>query len=260
MNGELKAFAQERQLATGVALLVDLPDLSPQCASEADLDRLVTSYYKLLQEQLAPDITFLMSVERDSSVEKCRRLIRNLRTVAQHTGNPQIENEVANWRANYLAPQAAATELAILVLLAIERLATIAGVVRRDGTLAVRWRDVLLVEPATVFMVVSKDLGLRFPPHKERWMIRQIEGRLKVEPGDGDRRAHVSEFCVQEIVSTHLPLPVPYSEVLDSLNLLGKVGADGALLVAYSVARIAPQLRGEAFIDRVRMTWDAANT
>ncbi|WP_313624256.1 hypothetical protein [Microbacterium sp.] len=260
MSDSLTLFVRERLLATGATLAVSVPELSPLCASEADFDQLVTNYYKLFQEELAADLVLLASVKRYSDIESCRKLIRDLRTVAQHTGNPHVERIVKDWRSLFPGPQDAATELARLVSVALARLAAAAGSARRDSAVVARWREVALVQPATVFVVVARDLGLQFPAYKQRFMVRQVEGRLKVDSGTGDRRLHIADLCAQEIVSTHRPLPVPYVDVLDALNVLGKAGADAVVMVAYAVAEVAPQLRGEAFIERVKQTWIAAGS
>ncbi|MDP3952990.1 hypothetical protein [Microbacterium sp.] len=245
-------------MATGAALAASSPDLSPACASEAALNQLVSSYYKLFHEELASDLVFLTSIQRHPDIESCRKLIRDLRTVAQHTGNTHAKSVVKTWRSLFPSPQEAATELARSVAVALARLAAVAGVARRNGAVAARWRDVALIQPATVFVVVARDLGLRLPTYKQQFMVRQVEGRLKVEPGAGDRRLHISDLCAQEIVSSHRTLPVPYVDVLDALNLLGKAGADAAVTLAYAVAEVAPQLKGEPFIERVKQTYISA--
>ena len=128
----------------------------------------------------------------------------------------------------------------------------------RSAAEAAQWRQLLSVDVGTVFVAVEHDLGRTFTEGNRRRMVRLVEKRLEVQPGRGDRRVLVREYCAQEILSDRRPLPVAYDRVLDALGLLGTPRAPGAILVAHSVAEIAPGLSGDAFIARVEDTWRAA--
>lgn len=258
MIDALADFKRARQLATGALLDVDPPDLAPRCATEAEFAGLVTAYYKLFSESLARDVTFLMKLERSSVVENCRLLIHNLRTVMQHTDNPDAVARVDAWRAANPAPQVAADALAAALSQALVEITRVAVLAYRNPDSRAAWRDVVAIDVATVFVAVSADLGLTFSQGRQRFMVRQVEGRLKVDRTRGDRRTIVADFCVQEIVSDRKPLPVPYSDVLDALGLLGDRDAAGAILIAHSVAEISPRLTRDEFLTRVHETWKAA--
>ncbi|WP_377325305.1 hypothetical protein ACFJIY_09850 [Pimelobacter simplex] len=258
MTNPFDALARARQLATGSPLVVDAPELSPQCESEAELDQLITGYYKFLHEEISEDAAFLAQIQRMSEVESARRLLYSLRTAAQHSDNEKAARVAKDWRARHGSPQAAAESLAAAMTRALGELGSVALRVARDGADASRWRDVLAVDTGTVFAAVVSDLGLQFTPGNQQRMVRLVDKRLQVQPRNGDRRNLVADYCVQEVLSDRRPLPVPYYQVLDSLGLLGKPGASGAVLVAHSVAEIAPALRGDSFIARVKETWRAA--
>lgn len=258
MTDPFATLSQARQLATGSQLNIGPPDLAPRCSSEAELDRLVTNYYKVFSEDMSGDVSFLLQIRSDPEVEAFRRLIYNLRTATNHTDNPRASEAARNWRAQYSTPQDAAEALAGQLEIAFVRLGMIAVAVSRRPSDAVRWRDVLLIDSASVFSAVEVDLGLRFSDGNRKRMVRLVEKRLEVHPAQGDRRAVVAEYCVQEMISDRRPLPVTYDRVLDALGVLGKPGAVGVVLLAHSVAEIAPGLRGDAFVARVKETWRIA--
>lgn len=258
MTNPFDVLSRARQLATGSPLDVDPPDLSPRCATEAELDRLVTGYYKFFHEEISGDFSFLAQTQRTPESDNVRRLLYHLRTAAQHSDNQRAVRVAQDWRARYSSPQAAADSLAAALVRALGELGSCALGVARDPGAAARWSDVLAVDTGTIFSAVVADLGLQFTPANQRRMVRLVDKRLEVQPRSGDRRTLVAEYCVQEVLSDRRPLPVPYHQVLDSLGLLGKPGASGAVLVAHSVAEISPALHTDAFIARVKETWRVA--
>lgn len=255
MTSPFDVLARARQLATGSPLDVDAPDLSPRCATEAEFDRLVTGYYKFIHEEISGDISFLAQMQRTPESDSIRRLLYHLRTAAQHSDNDTAVRVAHDWRSKYSSPQAAADSLAAALGRALGELGSLALRVARDPDAAARWSEVLAVDTGTIFSAVVSDLGLQFTPANQRRMVRLVDKRLEVQPRSGDRRALVAEYCVQEVLSDRRPLPVPYYQVLDSLGLLGAPGASGAVLVAHSVAEIAPALQEDAFLARVKETW-----
>ena len=247
----LETLSSARQMATGSPLLVDAPDLSPRCETDAEFGVLVTAYYKFLYEEISADVAFLAQIKRMPGVDSARDLLYALRTAAQHSDNEEAVRKAHKWRERESSPQSAAESLASTMETALRELASAAVRVSRNGPDAARWREILTVDTSTVFVEVVSDLGLSFSLGNQKRMVRLVEKRLEVKSPRGDRRKVVADYCVQEILSEHGPLPVEYQEVLDSLGLFGKRNAAGALLLAYSVAEVAPSLRGDAFLARV---------
>lgn len=258
MTDPFATLVRARQLATGSPLNIDPPDLAPRCSTAAELDRLVTEYYKLFSEDLSGDVSFLLRIRSDQDVEGFRRLIYNLRTAINHTDNPEASAAAQSWRGKHSSAQAAADALADALSSVLGKLGAVALEVARRPSEAARWRDLLLVDAATVFAAVEADLGLSFTDGNRKRMVRLVEKRLEVRPAKGDHRSVVADFCVQEMISDRRPLPVPYDKVLDVLGLLGKPEAVGVVLVAHTVAEIAPRLGGDAFLARVEKTWKVA--
>jgi len=251
-------IARARELATGSKLDVDEPTVEPTCASDAELDQLVSNYYGFFSERFVRDVAFLSQLDPSPKIETFRRLLYDLRTAAQHTDNPKSDEVAREWRAQYGTPQEAADALASAMNDCLTRLAQIGVAVTRSATHTRAWLELVSIDTGAIFTSVESDLGLRFSPGQRRRMVRQVEGRLKVTPIEGDHRRIVTDFCVQEMLSDRRPLPLPYTDVLDSLGLLGDPAAGGAVLAAYSVAAIAPDLAGSDFLDRVEETWRAA--
>jgi hypothetical protein len=258
MNDPFISLARARQLATGSPLEIDAPDLTPRCTSDAELDRLVTDYDKFFCEDLSGDVAFLMRIRSERDVEVFRRLVYNLRTATNHTDNRKATDASHRWRAQHNSPQDAADTLAEALRTVLTKLSTVALEVARRQLDAARWRDLLLVDVAAVFAAVEADLDLSFTDGNRKRMVRLVEKRVEVHPVQGDHRAVLADYCVQEVISDRRALPVPYDKVLDMLGVIGKPDAVGVVLMAYTVAEIAPQLRAEEFLARVEKTWRAA--
>lgn len=256
----LEKLSAARLIATGSPLLIDAPDLHPQCTTDAEFDVLVTAYYKFLYEELSRDISSLKTHKGMPRVKKARYLLYVLRTAAQHSGNENVVREAQVWRRREHSPQSAAVSLASKMREALDELASVATWVSQDQSRAARWRDDLAVDTRTIFAQVVSDLGLHFTPNNQSRMIRLVEKRLEIQPPRTDPYTGTADYCVQEILSTRTPLPVPYSDVLDSFGLFGKPQAMGVLLLAYSVAEVAPSLSGDAFLDRVEKMFQIATT
>jgi len=245
-------------MATGSSLGIDPPNLAPKCGTESDLKSLISAYYTFYNERLAKERSFLLGLRPTPQLEQLRQLIYNLRTANEHSDNTRAEAKAVQWRRQFGTPQDAADTLAASLTQGLELLGNIAAAVARDSGLAAQWRQLLAVDVGTVFSAVAYDLGLSFREGDRRRMVRLVEKRLEIRPDPGDRRVIVAEYCAQEVLSDRRPLPVPYDQVLDALGLLGTAGASGAILAAHSVAEIAPELNGDAFITRVVETWRAA--
>ena len=251
---------RDRLYATGSALDVDPPNVTPACESDADFSALVIDYYTFFNESMAKDVKFLERSRPSASIEALRRLIYNLRTAIAHDDNPTAKAAAALWGKQHHSPQEAANALAEELRGCLEILSRNAIAVSRNPEERAQWQELLSVDVATVFSAVATDLGLRFTEGNRRRMVRLVEKRLQVQPGRGDRRILVSEYCAQEILADRRPLPVPYDRVLDTLGLIGTSRASGAILAAHSVAEISPGLNGDAFIARVEATWRVAST
>ncbi|WP_263732236.1 hypothetical protein [Cellulomonas sp. SG140] len=258
MSNPFDVLARARRLATGVGLDFEPANLRPVCATEAEFDAVVRDYYTFFYEHLATDATFLVRLRPAKDVDFVRRLLYDLRTAANHSDNPKSEEAAARWRRGHSSPQAAANALAGLLGAALEALSRAAVLAARDQAASTEWREIASVEVGAVFVAVSEDLGLSFTEGNRRRMVRLIEKRIQVHPHRGDRQALVAEYCAQEMLAARRPLPVPYDRVLDALGLLRSRQASGAILIAHSVAEVAPTLRGEAFLERVAETWRAA--
>lgn len=258
MTDPFVTLAQARQLATGSPLDLAAPTLAPACGSESDFDRLVTDYYKFFNEEFAGEVSFLLLRKPSSTVSDLRQLLYNLRTSTNHSDNPKAVEAARQWRKDFSTPQLAADALASVLSQGLSALARIAVEVTKDRVQSESWRDLLSIDVATVFDAVATDLSRTYTDGNRRRMVRIIEKRLEVYPPRGDRRTLVAEYCAQEMISDRRPLPVPYDQVLDALNLLGKADAEGALLAAHSVAALSPELRGDSFIARVLETWRTA--
>lgn len=258
MSDPFDVLAQARTLATGIGLDFEPPNLQPQCGTEAEFDAVVRDYYTFFNERLAKDVSFLVHSRPVKDVDSVRRLLYNLRTAANHADNPKAEAAAVRWRGEHELPQVAADALSALLVGALQALGRAASAVARDPAESRKWREIASIEVGAVFVAVSEDLKLSFNDGNRRRMVRLIEKRIEVHPRSDDRRTLVADYCVQEILADRRPLPVPYDQVLDALGLLRTRHASGALLIAHSVAEIAPDLQGGAFLERVVGTWRAA--
>ena len=113
-----------RSMATGSPLLVDEPNLSPRCETEAEFDRLVTDYYKFLYEELSRDVTSLNSFKKMPNVNKANLLLYDLRTAVQHSNNDDAVRRADEWRKERFSPQIAADSLASTMRTALDELAS----------------------------------------------------------------------------------------------------------------------------------------
>lgn len=258
MIAALSTIDKAKRASTGVGLKSVTFDSQPVCDNVAGFAALVSTYYQLYREELSDDIVFLRKFRRSPSAEEFDSVIHRLRTGAHHSTDTDAALYYEQWLSKASTPQAAADTLATLLTKALDGLAQNAVLVARDATARHDWSDVASTDVSTIMISVIEDLGLHYPPGKQRWFVRQVDGRLKIERDKRSRRAVVMEYCLQILVSQHAPLPVPYVDVLDHLGLLSDSRAEGAILVAYSVASIDPGLRGEDFLARVDKTWRAA--
>lgn len=260
MSAAYVNFVRFRLLATGHELTLDEPSLTTPCTTEAELDHRITEIYKFLYEGLSADVAHLGRTHPMPEVSSTLRLIYNLRTSSQHSDNAQARQLAARWRKQFATPQLAGEALASSLGLCLRQLSEVAGRVRRDSKQMELWRQTAIVDLEVIFSTAAADLGLTFSPGNSKRMIRQVENRLKIDRNSGSlgylRLA--AEFCVQEMIADHVPLPVPYTDVLDALGLLGARGASGAITLAHSVAEIAPDLKPEDFLARVEHAWRAA--
>jgi len=258
MIDPFETIAANKRLCTGVPLdYRDPPNLDPTCTSEADFDALVTEYYTLFRERLRGDIAFLKSVESHRDLVDFDSAIYLLRTAKQHDDNPKAVAFYDRWVTEHQPWQLAAEALAGAFARAIQQLEVVSSRVRRDQELSAAWRDHASIEPEAIFLAVCDDLRVRFSPGNRRRLVRNVRARLQWISREDDIRTATEDLCAQEIASQLRSLPVPYFEVLDRLDLIGKQDAKAALLVAYSI-EAATSLTGEEFLSRVEETWKVA--
>ena len=258
MSNALLTLDRAKRACTGVGIRTLQLDAAPVCGSRADFAGLVNDYYKLFREEMSDDVVFLRGFRRCAAAEVFDSAIHKLRTGAFHLTSPDATEFYEKWLRDHAGFQAAADALVELFREALEGLASNAVLVRQQPGASKRWSDVVSTDIGTIMHSVIHDLGRHYSPKKQEWLTRQVEGRLKIYSGSGSRQSIAMDYCVQELVSQNEPLPVPYVDVLDHLGLLGDAQAEGAILVAYSVASVAPTLRESAFLDRVEQTWRAA--
>lgn len=258
MTDPLRNIDANKRACTGVPLdYGEPPNLDPVCNSQAEFDSVVSEYYTLFRERLRKDVAFLRSVDHHPDLANFDSAIYRLRTAKQHDDNPDAVSFYRDWVAKYHPWRQTAHALADAFARCIQRLEVASGRVRRDPNLSAAWREHASIEPEAVFLAVCEDLRVRFSPGNRRRMIRNVSNRLQWIKSNDDVRTATEHLCAQEITSQLRSLPVPYFEILDRLDLIGKQDAKAALLVAYSV-EAATNLKGEEFLLRVEETWKVA--
>jgi hypothetical protein len=258
MMDALTTLDRAKRASTGVGISPVGVAVAPICKNRADFSQLVSEYYKFFREELSDDVVFLRRFKRCRSADAFDEAIHKLRTGSQHSTNVAAQEFYEAWLSTYPSPQAAADALFELLSQALVGLAHNAVLVVRDEQARGKWREIASTDISTIMLSVMDDLGLSYSAGKRGWFVRQVEGRLKIDPGTGPREAIAMDYCVQVLVSQNGPLPVSYVDVLAHLGLLNDIRAEGAVLVAYSVASVEPTLRGAPFLERVEKTWRVA--
>jgi hypothetical protein len=255
MMDDLTTITYNKKISTGVELRYDAaPDLSPVVSSEDGFASLISQYYKFFREALVVDVAFLRGIEQHPAIVEFDAAVYQLRTAQQHDDNDEATAFYRSWVAENVTWQSAADALSQSLQRALGQLSRISSRVRRDERLARAWRDRASVEPASVFASVCLDLATQFDGRRNAILIRNIERRMRSLHAKADVRGAVEAFCVEEIINQSKRLPVPYHEVLDRLNLLGRPMARAAILLAYSISA-STTLRGEDFMVRVEEAW-----
>lgn len=258
MIDPFEVVSANKQVCTGAPLdYSEPPNLRPTCTSEAGFDSLVTEYYTLFRERIRGDVAFLKSVESHRDLVDFDSAIYLLRTAKQHDDNPKATAFYEDWVAENGPWEQAAQALADAFAKAIQHLERVTSRIRRDHKLSAAWKEHASTEPESIFLAVCEDLRVRFGQGNRRRLVRNVQTRLQWVKSGEDVRAAIEDLCAQEITSQLRSLPVPYFEVLDRLDLIGKRDAKAALLVAYSI-EAATNLTGEAFLLRVEETWKVA--
>lgn len=257
MSTALRDFSRAREMATGVPLSVDFSEPAGQCESESDLDMLISKLYRLFREELRSDISFLEREQKLSVTPQLTQLIYVLRTARQHKADRKTKAQSANWRSSFKSPLEASDDLLTRRQDALTELTDAAFICQMDPNKRARWFSVITVHPGGVLPSVAEDLGLSFTPNNTKRMVRNVNSRLDNTTENRPREVLVAEYCVQEILSQHRALPVPYQEVLDALGVLGKREARAVADLAYSVSRARSFSTGEDFIASVTAAWTA---
>lgn len=252
---DLETIGFNKTACTGADLTYESPpNVDPVITSKDGFDSLVSEYYKFFRETLAADIAFLRGVEGHRDIRAFDDAIYQLRTAKQHDDNVRAVAFYENWTSDNESWQIAGEALSQLLQRALAQLARISSRVRRDVKLTSAWRERASAEPASVFESVCTDLNASFGEGRKQHLIRNIERKKRRILAGEDVRAAVESFCVEEITHQSNALPVPYYEVLDRLDLIGRPRARAAILLAYSVSA-STRLRGEEFLGRVEEAW-----
>jgi hypothetical protein len=260
MSDPFATFAQAKLIATGIQLDGRVPSREPNCTSEAEFNQLVSTYYKFFREEIASDVSVLRGISDGRKLTEFDRLIKDLRTSAQHTNNPQIAQRVDRFNSAHATWESKGIALADLLEAALGELAQKAVNASRSVKDSATWKTAVTFDLTSVLSAVLSDLALSFPPWKRAFMERQIAARVRNGPPLPEFIRTVQDYCVQEIISEPAALPVPYYEVLDYLGLLGSTDAKAAVAVAYSVSQASPALRGAAYLAKVEDTWRIASS
>ena len=258
MTDPFVTLGRAKLMATGVRLDARPPSLTPSSDSEGEFNVVVSGYYKFFREEIALDVSLLRKVSNGPYVVAFDRLVNNLRTVAQHTGNPDAVRRVEIFKREHPTWPERSRALGEHLEAALTELAAIAVSVSRDAAESAKWKAAATLDVASVFDAVLTDLALDLPAWRRVHMQRQVKARIRHDVPTSEYVRTVQDYCVQEIASEKHVLPVPYYEVLDYLGLLGSRQAESAVLIAYSVASAAPNLSDSVFLVRVSETWKAA--
>lgn len=258
MSAKFLDLDRFRMISTGANYSFQLPVAPCNPISEDNLKNYALDIYIFFSEQMSVDVTFLSRFGDSSKVQYFGLLINKVRTYYGHAPTEEIRRYVSMWRQQYAAPEHAVDNLQKSLDDALGALVIAAATVSRSMDLSSEWQKIVQVEVGAIMKAVVTDMGLHFRTGKLGFMTRRVEGRLKIEPRQNPYAEFVAELCSQEVISQRSPLPVTYDKVLDYLGLLRGEGASGALLVAHSVATIAPELKGEEFLKRVEDTWRSA--
>lgn len=261
MTGPLHAFRLVKQAVTGVYPEIDIePDMSPKCAGEAEFDVLVTQYYQLIYEELADDLSYFRQHNLVRAAWSFRTTIKDLRTSAQHSGEDGrasrerwLQESPPNW-------QERGERLANQLIDALRDLEQASRTVMADRHLRARWSERAEMDPATIFDGVCLDLDLRFPTYLRTILVRNAKNAANRQSRQSPDHYIdlLRNACLQEAMHEQLVIPVPHTDVLDSLGLLGDRRAKAALLLAAGVAATTG-LTGEEFLDRVGLVWATAS-
>ena len=259
MMDALETISFNKEACTGIVLAYDAPlNRAPDVTSEDGFASLISDYYKFFREAIAADVAFLRSVESHREIERFDNTVYQLRTAKQHDDNEEATAFYKQWIIDNPTWQLAADALAASLRSALEQLSRISSRVRRDDDLTAAWRDRASTEPASVFESVCVDLNVSFRDARKRHMIRNVEWKKRRIRAGEDVRSAVESFCVEEITNQSKRLPVPYHEVLNRLNLLGRPQARAAILLAYSIGAVTT-LSGEDFLARVEEAWKVSS-
>ncbi|WP_143338081.1 hypothetical protein [Demequina sp. NBRC 110054] len=259
MTSPLEDLSQAKRLATGSGLSLGTGvDLTPRCESREQFDSLVSDYSKFYREEIGDDVAFLTASARDHPARSVEKHLYRLRTAAQHSDNQEANHYYSAHVGDAPDWQALAAALAQRMEDALSALVREALAVSRDPRRRASWQAEVALNVEAVFESVADDLRLGFTPANKRRMINQVRTRLRITRNVSDPRALAQEYCVQEMTANRRPLPVPYFDLLDYLNVLGKRDAPAAILLAHSVATLNQSLRNGEFLERVAEAWETA--
>ncbi|MGC3995448.1 MAG: hypothetical protein QM779_15255 [Propionicimonas sp.] len=261
----LEALDHNRYLCTGVGLgpIIRMVEAS-SVSTEADFNEVVNQCYQLWHEQLGADVAFLATAARElcAFTERDRitdfdGLIDPLRNGSFHSGAARAKQIRSVWVDRRKPWSSAASQILQELESALAALAIVSGKVRIDGRLKQAWSDRTVVDPASVFAAVARDMAINLPAHVQSMKISDISRRAKRLGPDDDVHAALEDFAVEELIQRPRRLPVAYYDVLDRLGVLGRREAKGALLLAFGLAQTT-RLGPDEFLDRVEQLWTGA--
>ena len=255
LQQSLAQYEALRSLLVGTASGVAIAPPATGSATAADFNAFVSVAYVALRETMAEDIAFLRSVKvLPASVSS--RPIYLLRTAQQHTDNADAAAFYRNWTGpDPVDWHDAIARLEVLLTEFCEALVRAATSVRTSPSLHRKWQESVAVAVPSIFDSVCRDLALQFRDGARAAKIRAVESRYLREGSKTPKQPVIADLCAQEVLSETAALPVPHSELLDQLGLIGSREAAAALSLAYATSRALPSLKGDDFSRKVSTAW-----
>jgi len=245
-----------RTLAIGSSLNLDIDYPAQSPINEDAFNTYVVSASVVLREELSDDLNFFKSLNLYSP-SGVMRVIRDLRTAHAHSDDESAISFYRSWVGqppNWETSTAALTDQINNFLETLTKIAR--KVYESDGGVEA-WSESASISVPVIFDAVCADLNFGiFPDIVRSAKIRDIDARYKrLNANTAEKKSIITDYCVQELLSESPVLPVPYEELLDRENLIGKPAAPQLLDLAYTIARNHPALSGEQFINKVIGSW-----
>lgn len=259
MKDDLYVLFRNKLMCTGVGPMEgDLPVNMTEVDSKSDFDRNVTTYYLFFRENYSNDIAFLQSVKFSEPVKKFSENIYLLRTAVQHSDNERATRFYELWKSDCGSWPDSARILWGQFVRAVKDLAAASVLVSRQRTLSIDWRGRATLSPEAVFDAVCGDLSVSFPSHRRAALVSGVKARTRSIRAGQDYQRLLRAYCAEAATASGRSLPMPYSEILDQLGLIGSPKARSALLIAYAIGH-GENLDARQFMEKVSQVWNAAS-